>query len=155
MGTYVDVRFAVSLSVITVGAILAFGVTASPESVNIQVIGLILILVGLAGLATAHWLYVTRRRTDVIYRSNGVTLLEPNFPSPEESGDRMERHDEAIERHVESLPPDQPALPPAPGFLPGAHVAKDPRTEEVNHVDGVMDAEPGSEEFLRMQREWM
>jgi len=42
----------------------------------------ILILVGLAGVATAYWLSVTPRRTDVIYHGNQVTLLEPNSPSP-------------------------------------------------------------------------
>lgn len=73
-------RFAVSLFVIALGAILAFGVTATPSGINIQVIGLILMLVGLAGLAIGRWLYVARRRTDVIYRPDGQTWIEPNAP---------------------------------------------------------------------------
>jgi hypothetical protein len=66
--------------VIALGAILAFGVTATPSGLNIQVIGLILMMVGLAGLAIGHWLYVSRRRTDVIYRPDGQTWIEPNAP---------------------------------------------------------------------------
>jgi hypothetical protein len=147
MGIYADVRYAVGLSVIALGAILAFGVTASPESVNIQVIGLILILTGLAGLGIAHKLSVTRRRTDVIYGSNGVTLLEPNSPPPHGNA-------EQVERDIDSLPPDEPALPPAPDIVPGARIAGDPQAR-VSRVDGVMDAEPGSEEFFRLQRDWI
>jgi xanthosine utilization system XapX-like protein len=73
-------RFAVSLFVFAVGAILLFGVTATPSGVNIAAIGVILMLVGLAGLAIGHWLYVARRRTDVIYRPDGQTWIEPNAP---------------------------------------------------------------------------
>jgi hypothetical protein len=73
--------------VVALGGILAFGVTASPSGVNLHVVGLILILVGLAGMAIAHWLYVSRRRTDVIYRNDGQTWLEPNAPSPDNPWD--------------------------------------------------------------------
>ena len=149
MGKYADVRFAAGLSVIAMGAILTFGVTASPESVNIRVIGLILILVGLAGLVIARWLFVTRRRTDVIYHSNGTTWLEPSSPAPSTSM-------EPVERYVDSLPPPAgPSWPAAPGLVPGARIVSDPQTGQVNGVKGIMDVEPGSEEFLQMQREWM
>jgi hypothetical protein len=80
------VRFAVSLLVIAIGAILLFGVTATPSGVNIAAIGVILILVGVAGLAIGHWLYVARRRTDVVYRPDGQTWIEPNAP-PHDSDD--------------------------------------------------------------------
>ncbi len=73
-------RFAASLFVIALGAILAFGVTATPSGINIQVIGLILMLVGIAGMAISRWLYTSRRRTDVIYRNDGQTWIEPNAP---------------------------------------------------------------------------
>ena len=82
-------RFAVSLAVIALGAILAFGVTASPSGLDIHVVGLILMLVGIAGMAIAHSLYVARRRTDVIYRENGQTWLEPNSPPPSEPWDAV------------------------------------------------------------------
>ena len=136
-------RFAVSLFVVAVGAILAFGVTDSPDGVNIQVIGLILILVGLAGLAIARWLFITRRRTDVIYGPNRATWLEPNSPPPSEPW-------EPVERHVPSLAPDVPSWPAAP-IVPAARIVHEPQTGRVQSVHGVMDVEPGSDEFLRMQ----
>lgn len=77
-------RFAVSLFVIAVGAILTFGVTSSPSGVDIHVIGVVLLLVGLAGLAIGYQLYNTRRRTDIIYRDDGETRIEPNSPPPED-----------------------------------------------------------------------
>ncbi|HEY3630205.1 MAG TPA: hypothetical protein VGL21_04870 [Jatrophihabitantaceae bacterium] len=147
-------RYAAALVVITLGAILAFGVRATPESVDIQVIGVVLILTGLAGVATAYWLSVTPRRTDVIYHGNRVTLLEPSSPSPGGSTEPVDHQIERIEEQVDSLPPDGAALPPAPGLVPGAHVVTEPQSDDGNRIEGVMDAEPGSEEFLRMQREW-
>ena len=84
-----DVRFAVSLFVIALGAILTFGVRSSPSGVNIHVIGVVLLLVGLAGLAIGYQLYTTRRRTDIIYREDGETLIEPNSPPPEDPFDPM------------------------------------------------------------------
>src|SRR5262249_59341995 len=80
-------RFAVSLFVIAVGAILTFGVSNSPSGVNIHVIGVVLLLVGLAGLVIGYQLYTTPRRTDIIYRHDGETLIEPNSPPP---GDPVE-----------------------------------------------------------------
>ncbi len=85
-------RFAVSLFVIAVGAILVFGVTDSPDdSVRVHVIGLILIVTGLVGLAMACQLFVSRRRTDIIYREDGATWLEPNAPPASEPWEPVER----------------------------------------------------------------
>ncbi len=68
-----SMRFAVSLFVIAVGAILAFGVADSPDdSVRVHLIGLILIVTGLVGLVMACQLFVSRRRTDIIYREDGA-----------------------------------------------------------------------------------
>jgi hypothetical protein len=77
--------------------------------VDIQVVGLILILAGLAGLEMGHRQITTRRRTDVIRRNDGTTWLEPNAPPP----------------------------------------AHDRRGMRAQH--GVMDVEPGSEQFWRMR----
>ncbi len=82
-------RFAVSLFVIALGAILTFGIEHNPDGVDIHVIGLILMLVGFAGLAIGYNLYKTRRRTDIIYREDGETVLEPNTPRPEDPIDPM------------------------------------------------------------------
>ncbi len=133
-------RFAASLIVIAVGAILAFGVTASPGAVDIQMIGLILIIVGLAGLAIARWLFLTRRRTDIIYRRDGQTLLEPTSAPP--AGFR-----EPVERPVLGLPRQRyiPTLRVPERFA--ERPAYDNRSERVEH--GVMDVEPGSAEFRR------
>jgi xanthosine utilization system XapX-like protein len=82
-------RFAISLAVIALGAILTFGVKHDPSGVSIHAIGVILMLVGLAGFALGYKLYKTRRRTDVIYRDDGKTVLEPNSPSPDDPIDPM------------------------------------------------------------------
>jgi len=88
-GTSTVMRFAVSLFVIALGAILTFAVRHNPSGVNIHVIGLILMLVGFAGLAIGYKLYKTRRRTDVIYTDEGEILLEPNTPRPQDPIDPM------------------------------------------------------------------
>jgi hydrogenase/urease accessory protein HupE len=82
-------RFAVSLFVIALGAILAFAVRHNPSGVNIHVIGVILMLVGIVGFALGYNLYRTRRRTDIIYTDDGEVLLEPNSPRPEDPIDPM------------------------------------------------------------------
>jgi len=82
-------RFAISLFVIAVGAILTFAVRHNPSGVDIHVMGLILMLVGFAGLAIGYKLYRTRRRTDIIYADEGKVVLEPNTPRPEDRIDPM------------------------------------------------------------------
>jgi xanthosine utilization system XapX-like protein len=82
-------RFAVSLFVIALGAILTFGIKHNPSGVDIHAIGLILMLVGVAGLAIGYHLYRTRRRTDIIYTDSGETVIEPNIPRPEDPIDPL------------------------------------------------------------------
>lgn len=77
-------RFALSLAVIALGAILTFGVRHDSSGVSIHAIGVILMLVGVVGFVLGYNLYTTRRRTDVIYRDDGKTVLEPNTPPPED-----------------------------------------------------------------------
>jgi drug/metabolite transporter (DMT)-like permease len=77
-------RFAVSLAVIALGAILTFGIRHDSSGVSVHAIGVILMLVGAVGYVLGYNLYKTRRRTDIIYREDGRTLLEPNTPSPDE-----------------------------------------------------------------------
>ena len=69
-----------SLVLITIGAILKFGVTKHVEGLNIGVIGVILMLVGLGWLGLSVAFSTSRRRTDVIYRPDGATYVEPNIP---------------------------------------------------------------------------
>ena len=74
-------RFAVSLFVMALGAILTFGIPSNPSGVNIHAIGVILMFTGAGGLAIAHWLYTTRLQTDIIYRPDGQTWIEPLEPT--------------------------------------------------------------------------
>lgn len=73
-------RIGGSLVLITIGAILRFGVTGHVEGLNIGVIGIILMLVGLGWLALSIKFSTSRRRTDVVYRPDGATYVEPNPP---------------------------------------------------------------------------
>ena len=51
-----------SAALIIIGAILRFAVTWTPKNVNLQVIGVILMIGGAAGLCVAIGLMVMRRR---------------------------------------------------------------------------------------------
>jgi hypothetical protein len=51
-----------SIGLIIIGAILRFGITWKPQNVDLQVIGLILMIAGAAGLVIALVLLATRRR---------------------------------------------------------------------------------------------
>ena len=73
-------RVGSSLVLITIGAILRFGVTTRVNGLNIEVIGVILMVVGLAWLGLSIAFSTARRRTDVIYRPDGATYVEPNPP---------------------------------------------------------------------------
>ena len=68
------------LVLVTLGAILRFGITKHIDGVNLHVIGVILMLVGLAWLGLSVAFATSRRRTDVIYRPDGATYVEPNPP---------------------------------------------------------------------------
>ena len=50
-----------SLFLIGVGAILRFAVTAEFAGIDIQVVGTILMVLGVVGFAISLWLYLSRR----------------------------------------------------------------------------------------------
>jgi uncharacterized membrane protein YedE/YeeE len=52
-----------SIALIIIGAILRFAITWTPQYVNIQAMGVILILGGIVGLGISVALLVTRRRS--------------------------------------------------------------------------------------------
>ena len=54
-----------SAALIIIGAILRFAVTWTPQYVNIQAMGVILMLGGIVGLGISLTLLVTRRRSQV------------------------------------------------------------------------------------------
>jgi len=63
-------RIGGSLFLIAVGAILKWAVTDHVNNVNLATVGVILMIVGIAGLViTLIWM-ASRRRTDVIHHSN-------------------------------------------------------------------------------------
>ena len=71
------VRIGASLFLIAVGAILKFAVTKQVSGVSLGTVGVILMVIGAAGLYWSFVLMTTRRRTDVVYRRDGATYLEP------------------------------------------------------------------------------
>ena len=52
-----------SLFLIAVGAILKFAVTAQVEGIDIQTVGVILMIVGVVGLVLSLYLFARSRRT--------------------------------------------------------------------------------------------
>lgn len=54
----------VGIFLMVVGAVLAFAVQDSWDAVNLQVVGYILILAGLAGIALSFYITNRRRRVD-------------------------------------------------------------------------------------------
>lgn len=70
-------RIGGSLFLIAIGAILSFAVHASTKGVDLNVVGVILMLVGVAGLALSLMWMTSRRRTDVIHEPNRTTYVEP------------------------------------------------------------------------------
>jgi hypothetical protein len=64
-------RTATGLALIAIGAILAFAVRTSPSFLNLQVVGWILILTGVAGLVVPRRGYGWLRRRVVVRRPRG------------------------------------------------------------------------------------
>jgi hypothetical protein len=77
-------RLGASLFLIAVGAILKFAVTKHVNGIDIGTVGVILMIVGAAGLVITLIVMSMRRRTDVIQRGPGgavgTTYVTPNDP---------------------------------------------------------------------------
>jgi len=73
-------RIGSSLVLIAVGAILKFAVTASVSGIKLSNVGVILMIVGLAGLVISLVLASTARRTDVVHHSGRDVYTEPPPP---------------------------------------------------------------------------
>jgi hypothetical protein len=72
-----------SLVLFAVGAVLKFAVTDQTRGgVNLGVVGVILMLVAIVGFLVSLALMTTRRRTDVTYRRDGATYVEPAPTDP-------------------------------------------------------------------------
>ena len=94
-------RTATGLALIAIGAILAFAVTTSPSFLNLQVVGWILILTGVAGLVVPRRGYGWLRRRVVVRRPRG------------EAVDGQRRAPQVQEQPV--VPPERHPRPPAAG----------------------------------------
>jgi hypothetical protein len=67
-----------SIALIVIGAILKWGITWHPQNVDLQVIGLILIIAGVAGLIIAITFQVLRRRQ----RASAQVYEERRYTQP-------------------------------------------------------------------------
>jgi apolipoprotein N-acyltransferase len=70
-------RIGGSLALIAIGAILKWAITAHINGVDLQAIGIILMVVGAIGLVLTVAFMASRRRTDVIHRDGATTYMEP------------------------------------------------------------------------------
>lgn len=70
-------RIGASLFLIALGAILKFAVTKHVNGIDLSTVGIVLMIVGAVGLVIAVALMTSRRRTDVVYRNDGATYVEP------------------------------------------------------------------------------
>jgi hypothetical protein len=62
-----------SIFLLALGAILAFAVNADISGLDINVVGYVLMLAGLIGLATTLWFWNSRRRPAVVQREQVVS----------------------------------------------------------------------------------
>ncbi len=67
-----------SITLIVIGAILKFGITWQPKNIDLQTIGLILMIAGVVGLGIAVALMVARRRD----RSSAEVYEERRYTQP-------------------------------------------------------------------------
>ncbi|SDI89362.1 hypothetical protein SAMN05444157_0679 [Frankineae bacterium MT45] len=71
-------RIGASFFLIAVGAILTFAVTKRVNGIDLSTVGVVLMIVGVAGLILTLVMMTARRRTDVVHRSDGgTTYIEP------------------------------------------------------------------------------
>lgn len=71
-------RIGGSLFMIAAGAILAYAVTAHLSWIDIQTVGVILMIVGIIALALSIYWMTMRRRTDVVHYNNPAPYGDPN-----------------------------------------------------------------------------
>ena len=70
-------RIGSSLVLIAVGAILKFAVTASVSGVSLPVVGVVLMVVVIAGVVLSLIMASTARRTEVVHQTARVDQVEP------------------------------------------------------------------------------
>ena len=73
-------RIGAALFLIAVGAILKWAVTKHFSGIDVQTVGVILIVVGIVGLTLELVLWANRRRTTVVTHAPDATYVEPVDP---------------------------------------------------------------------------
>ena len=100
--------FIVSLLIIAVGAILTWGVNDTSSSVNLDVIGIVLMGVGLVGFILTLWFWESWWGTGGFRRTRYTTTAQPGYdyaPAPPRRGYVVEEED------VPAAPPPGPPPP--------------------------------------------
>jgi hypothetical protein len=69
-------RIGSSLVLIAIGAILKFAVTTSVSGIRLSTVGVVLMVVGIAGLVISLDLASTARRTDVVHHTTSRDYYE-------------------------------------------------------------------------------
>ena len=70
-------RIGSSLVLIAIGAILKFAVTTSVSGISLSTVGVVLMVVGIAGLVISLVLASTARRTDVVHHTTSGDYVDP------------------------------------------------------------------------------
>jgi len=70
-------RIGSSLLLIAIGAILKFALTKSVSGIDLSMVGVVLMVVGIAGLVISLVLANTAKRTEVVHRSTREDYVEP------------------------------------------------------------------------------
>ena len=73
-------RIGSSLVLIALGAILKFAVTTTVSGISLPMVGVVLMVVGIAGLVISLVMANTARRTDVVHHSARADYVEPLTP---------------------------------------------------------------------------
>ena len=73
-------RIGASLFLIAAGAILRWAVTKHLSGINLQVVGVILLVIGIIGVVFEFLWWATRRRTTVVTRTPGAVYMDPADP---------------------------------------------------------------------------
>jgi uncharacterized membrane protein len=70
-------RIGSSLVLIAIGAILKFAVTTEVSGISVSMVGVVLMVVGIAGLVISLVMANTARRTDVVHHSGRTEYVDP------------------------------------------------------------------------------
>jgi hypothetical protein len=114
-------KTATGLTLVAIGAILAFAVKAHPSFLNLQVAGWVIIIVGLAGLLVPQRSYGWLRRRVIVRRGNRpVTRVE-------------ETRDNYVELNPGEIGDGDPVVTDPPPSRPAARseILSPPTTETV------------------------